>query len=86
MHHRNQLNAFNLADDLIEPFRPVIDLLVYQIISDEDELTPSIKRQLFIIPYQELPGNYNAMDDAHVIGFHYTIPRTTRELQHSLHV
>ena len=47
VHHRNQLNAFNLADDLIEPFRPVIDLLVYQIISDEDELTPSIKRQLF---------------------------------------
>lgn len=28
--HKNQLNAFNLADDIIEPFRPVIDLFVFQ--------------------------------------------------------
>lgn len=27
IHHSNNLNAFNLVDDLIEPFRPVIDLL-----------------------------------------------------------
>lgn len=26
IHHDNQLNAFNLADDLIEPFRPIVDL------------------------------------------------------------
>jgi CRISPR-associated protein Cas1 len=31
LNHRNQLNAFNLADDLIEPFRPFVDFLVYQI-------------------------------------------------------
>lgn len=30
IHHCNNLNAFNLVDDLIEPFRPVIDLLVFQ--------------------------------------------------------
>lgn len=30
IHHCNQLNAFNLADDLIEPFRPVVDLFVAQ--------------------------------------------------------
>ena len=29
--HKNELNAFNLADDLIEPFRPLIDLNVYEI-------------------------------------------------------
>ena len=28
IHHSNDLNAFNLADDLIEPFRPFMDLLV----------------------------------------------------------
>lgn len=28
IHHSSDLNAFNLVDDLIEPFRPVIDLLV----------------------------------------------------------
>lgn len=25
LHHRNEQNAFNLADDLIEPYRPVVD-------------------------------------------------------------
>lgn len=28
IHHHNNLNAFNLVDDLIEPFRPVVDLMV----------------------------------------------------------
>lgn len=28
IHHASQLNAFNLADDLLEPFRPCVDLLV----------------------------------------------------------
>lgn len=28
IHHDNDLNAFNLVDDLIEPFRPVVDLAV----------------------------------------------------------
>ncbi|MFV0480383.1 MAG: type II CRISPR-associated endonuclease Cas1 [Campylobacteraceae bacterium] len=28
LHHKNQLNAFNLADDIIEPFRPFVDILV----------------------------------------------------------
>ena len=28
LHHRSELNNFNLADDLIEPFRPIVDLYV----------------------------------------------------------
>ncbi len=28
-HHKSELNAFNLADDLIEPFRPFVDFEVY---------------------------------------------------------
>lgn len=27
IHHRSELNQFNLADDFIEPFRPMVDLL-----------------------------------------------------------
>ena len=30
IHHHSQLNAFNLADDIMEVFRPVVDLCVYQ--------------------------------------------------------
>lgn len=46
LHHRNQLNNFNLADDLIEPYRPVVDLLVNGL-SRQEELTPTVKRNLF---------------------------------------
>lgn len=47
IHHRSEVNSFNLADDLIEPFRPMIDLLVYQNIRRDDELTSQHKRLLF---------------------------------------
>jgi CRISPR-associated protein Cas1 len=29
IHHKNQLNQFNLSDDIIEPFRPIVDNYVY---------------------------------------------------------
>ncbi len=29
LHHKSELNAFNLADDLIEPFRPFVDFEVF---------------------------------------------------------
>lgn len=47
IHHRSALNAFNLADDLMEPFRPVVDLLVYRTMEETSALTPPVKRQLF---------------------------------------
>ena len=47
LHHRNTLNSFNLADDLMEPFRPVVDLMVSRYVNKEDELTPETKRMLF---------------------------------------
>ena len=31
IHHSNQYNAFGLADDLMEPFRPVVDLKVFRL-------------------------------------------------------
>ena len=47
LHHRSALNAFNLADDFMEPFRPLVDLLVTACFLPEDGLTPERKRQLF---------------------------------------
>jgi len=48
IHHCNQLNAFNLVDDFIEPFRAVVDLFVYNnfIDSNETELNSSMKQSL----------------------------------------
>ena len=47
LHHHSALNDFNLADDLMEPFRPVIDLLILQNMREEDTLTTEKKRLLF---------------------------------------
>ena len=50
LHHRSGVNPFNLADDLIEPYRPIVDLFVASQNTDDwddDNLPPSIKRKLF---------------------------------------
>lgn len=46
VHHRNQYNAYCLADDLMEPFRPLVDLEVAKIMSGNppEELTTDIKK------------------------------------------
>lgn len=49
LHHHNEMNNFNLADDLMEPFRPVVDLLVARMPLPQDSLTPECKRLLFNI-------------------------------------
>lgn len=45
IHHRNEQNSFNLADDLIEPFRPLLDDYVFTHFPEEDvdRLLPSHK-------------------------------------------
>lgn len=46
--HRSEQNAFNLADDIIEPYRPVVDLHVVKHLNDlhEMELQPKHKAEL----------------------------------------
>lgn len=45
--HDSEQNAFNLADDLIEPFRPLVDLHVAKHMpAHPDELTPADKAAL----------------------------------------
>lgn len=47
IHHRNVMNPFCLADDMMEPYRPFADELVKQIIPDADtELNPEYKRKI----------------------------------------
>lgn len=42
--HASEQNAFNLADDVIEPFRPLVDLFVYRMLPQpDDELHPEDK-------------------------------------------
>ena len=44
--HTNQFNTFNLASDIMEPFRPIIDRIVYE---HRNQEFVQIKRQLFTI-------------------------------------
>jgi CRISPR-associated protein Cas1 len=50
LHHASALNPFNLADDIIEPFRPVVDRVVWHISDDgrtgAGELTVEHRRTL----------------------------------------
>lgn len=46
IHHDNQLNAFNLADDLIEPYRAIVDLVAHNNIASNIQLTKSERREL----------------------------------------
>lgn len=44
--HYNQYNAFNLADDLIEPFRPIVDLWVTILCREDSYLDIKTKQKL----------------------------------------
>ena len=48
IHHHNKYNAFCLADDVMEPYRPLIDAKVLEIIDeyDEQDLITPIKLEL----------------------------------------
>lgn len=53
IHHRNKYNPYCLADDIMEPYRPLVDELVLQITFEEDDieqLTPKLKQKLLQIP------------------------------------
>lgn len=67
IHHRNQYNAYCLADDIMEPYRPYVDKVVCDIVRTAHlthptgkgnnnflALTPDIKKQLLAIPAMDV--------------------------------
>jgi len=57
IHHHNRYNAYCLADDVMEPYRPYVDELVIQILRtgvDCSELTTDLKRQMLSLPVKEV--------------------------------
>lgn len=51
IHHKSKYNAFALADDIMEPFRPIVDEKVYELMQnyDEQELNTLLKSELLQI-------------------------------------
>lgn len=61
LHHSNEGNAMRLVDDLMEPFRPVIDLKVWQLQQQrEARVTPESKRALVRTLYDDMQTNVGA--------------------------
>lgn len=60
IHHRNQYNAYCLADDIMEPYRPYVDRVVYGIAAaykgagDGPEITKEVKARLLAIPAMDV--------------------------------
>lgn len=56
IHHHNRYNAYCLADDIMEPYRPYVDRLVVQTMSEcsDVDVTAAIKRHLLTIPTLEV--------------------------------
>lgn len=54
IHHHNKYNAYCLADDVMEPYRPFVDELVYRIVEKDGipphELNREWKTKMLVIP------------------------------------
>ncbi len=60
IHHRSKYNAYCLADDIMEPYRPFVDKLVVDMVKSGeklDELTQEIKVKLLNIPVLDVVIN-----------------------------
>ena len=54
LHHDNTLNTWNLADDMMEPYRPVVDLFVASQVGQEALLDTRLKGCLFNLLSMEI--------------------------------
>ncbi len=82
--HKNQYNPFPLADDMMEPYRPLIDRIVLEIIDSETmvsepfELTTNHKRALLGVFQSDVVMNEKQR------GLHLAMQQTASSLVHFL--
>ena len=61
LHHSHDNNAMRLVDDVMEPFRPVIDLKVWQLKqSHATDVTPDTKRAMVRTLYDDMQSDAGA--------------------------
>jgi CRISPR-associated protein Cas1 len=62
IHHHNRYNAYCLADDIMEPYRPFVDSLVVKLVDSKrniSELSKEIKTELLSVPILDVVINEN---------------------------
>lgn len=78
IHHSNKYNAYCLADDIMEPYRPFCDLIVYQMVKNEeitgDDLSKEHKVKLLSI------ATVDVMIDGKKSPLMVGLPRTSNSL------
>jgi CRISP-associated protein Cas1 len=73
IHHHNRYNAYCLADDIMEPYRPYVDLIVLKILDTQKEiteLTKEMKVELLSIPTIDI--NINGQSSPLMVGMQQT--------------
>ncbi|GAB4128964.1 MAG: type II CRISPR-associated endonuclease Cas1 [Ignavibacteriales bacterium] len=57
IYHKNKYNAYCLADDIMEPYRPYADYLVIQIMKklpEKKEIDTGLKKELLALPHMDV--------------------------------
>ena len=68
VHHAHRGNAFALADDVIEPFRPLVDLLALRLLAaGTATVTPEAKRAFARLIALDLPGEMGTTTLSNVV-------------------
>ncbi len=60
IHHRNKYNAYCLADDIMEPYRPFVDNSIVKIVKENENIsviTKEVKKELLQIPVIDVKIN-----------------------------
>lgn len=61
LHHSNEGNPMRLVDDLMEPFRPIVDLHIWKLQKNgETQVTPDSKRSLVRTLYDDMQTSSGA--------------------------
>lgn len=66
IHHKSELNNFNLADDLIEPFRPIVDYYTFLHLAETSDFSTAYRAELFTIMNMDMlsKNQYCSLDVA----------------------
>lgn len=66
LHHKNRYDTFSLADDIMEPFRPLVDEAVVECVREygaDSELNPDLKRSII----EGVTGRYELNGESRVL-------------------
>lgn len=70
LHHHNRYDSFPLADDLIEPFRSLVDEKVVELLAafePRSEMTPDIRKALIAVLHKRVSYDGESLQLSHAI-------------------